>query len=63
MSANVGDQLNAMLRSNQGSTACFLGQGVVVPDVWDGQLMAHITRTLLKNGFQLALKQRFIKIA
>jgi hypothetical protein len=63
MPANVGNQFNALVGANQGPTACFLGQGVVVPNVGNGQLMTDITRALLKNGFQLALKQRFIKIA
>jgi ABC-2 type transport system ATP-binding protein len=29
----------------------------------NGQLMTHIIGALLKNGFQLALEQRFIKVA
>jgi hypothetical protein len=61
--ANVGDQFNAALGPNQGTATGLLGQGMVVPDFGDRQLMAHVLGALLKNGFQLALKQRVIKVA
>ena len=61
--ANVGDQFNALLGANQRTPTRFLGQHVIVPDFGNRQLMAHIFGALLKNGFQLALKQRIIEIA
>ena len=63
VAADVGDQFHTFVRSHERATTGLLGQGVVVPDVGDRELVPHIPGPALEEGFLLALEQRLAEIA
>ena len=63
MAAHVGDQLHAFVGAHQGPAFVLLGQGVVVAHVGHGELVSQIARAARKHALQLALEQRFVKVA
>ena len=62
MAAHVGDELHSLGRAHQGPALALLGQGVVVAQVGNGELMPEIARPACKHALQLALEQRFVKV-
>ena len=63
VAADVGDQLHLPPGiAHQSAAFLFLGQGVVVAYLGNGQLVAHVARAALKDGLQLALEQRRVEV-
>ena len=60
--ANIGDQLNAGRRSNQGAALVFMGQSGIVAQLGHTQGMAQVARPGVEQTRLFALKQRLITI-
>ena len=63
MAAHVGHELHPCVGAHQGPAFVLLGQGVIVAHVGHGELMPNVTRPACKDTLQLALEQRFVKVA
>ena len=60
--AHVGDQLDAARGSQQRAALALLGQGMVITEIRNRQLVPHITGPLLEDVFHLAPVERFVEV-
>ncbi len=62
MAADIGDQLDAARGSQQRPTLTLLGQGMVITEIRNRQLVPHITGPLPEDVFYLAPVERFVEV-
>ena len=63
VATNVGDELNTLRITHQGTAFLLLRQRVVVTDFGHAQCMAYLARSRFEKALHLAREQRRIKVA
>jgi hypothetical protein len=62
VATHIGDEFYALGSVNQRTTFAFLGQGMVIAQLGNGQAVPDIPRAMLEENLDFALVKRFVKI-